>query len=157
MSSFWVVKNGVACEHVGRPRSFGNVSFAYDCDDSVYLQAGLYLDKQWEGMYDPRLHWLSIPSFIVNEIQREVQTTYTITDKTQNEIDTYDAEQAAALAAALAEQERIVKKEEDIITNLPSWSEVSTAIDNASTIAAMRVIVKKMARVVYWLAKDKEA
>jgi len=155
MSSFWVVKNGVACEHVGRPRSFGNVSFAYDCNDSVYLQAGLYLDKQWEGTYDPRIHHISIPSFVVNEIKREVQTTYVVTDKTQSKIDTYDAEQAAAQAAILAEQERIAQKAKDISTNLPSWSEISTSIDNASTIVAMRVIVKNMARVVYWLAKDK--
>ena len=90
MSSFWVVKNGVACENIGKPLSFGNTSFATGCSDAEYLAAGLYLDKQWEGMYDPRLHWLSIPSFIVNEGTKEVQTQYTRTNKTSSEIAAYD-------------------------------------------------------------------
>lgn len=53
-----------------------------------------------------------------------------------------------------AEQQKI----SDIETSLPSWTQVSSAIDNAITDtsinrAALRTIIKKLARVVYWLAK----
>jgi hypothetical protein len=58
--------------------------------------------------------------------------------------------------ARLAEEARIVAKQQALIDNLPSWQQVSDAIDSATTIAALKVIVKKIARVVYWLAKNKE-
>ena len=45
-------------------------------------------------------------------------------------------------------------KAQAIIDNLPSWAEIDAAIEAATTIAAMKVIVRKMARVVYWLAKN---
>ncbi|MCK5610307.1 hypothetical protein KAR91_51015 [Candidatus Pacearchaeota archaeon] len=47
-----------------------------------------------------------------------------------------------------------LQKQQDIIDNLPSWQTVSDSIDNAMTIAAMKIIVKKLARIVYWLAKN---
>ena len=42
-----------------------------------------------------------------------------------------------------------------IETNLPSWSQVETALDNISTLAEAKAALKKIARVVYWLAKNK--
>lgn len=46
-------------------------------------------------------------------------------------------------------------REQAISDNLPSWQQVSDAIDAATTIAACKVILKKLARVVYWLAKGR--
>lgn len=46
-------------------------------------------------------------------------------------------------------------KTQAIADNLPSWKAVSDAIDAATTLVAMKVIVKKMALVLYWLATGK--
>lgn len=66
--------------------------------------------------------------------------------------DPVELAQAAALAALKAARE---VKAQDFLDNLPSWAAVKTAIEGATTIAALRVIVLKLARVVYWLARDK--
>jgi F0F1-type ATP synthase epsilon subunit len=62
---------------------------------------------------------------------------------------------AAEAAARQADVARIAAKEQAIVDNLPSWTEVDTAITNANTNAAMKIIISKLARVVYWLAKNK--
>ena len=53
----------------------------------------------------------------------------------------------------VAARERL--KSQAIEENLPTWSEIDTAITNATTIAALKVIIRKMARVLYWLAKNR--
>ena len=58
------------------------------------------------------------------------------------------------IAAEVAREQVIAQKLLDISTNLPSRAAVMEAIDNATTLAALRAIVKKMAGVLYWLAKD---
>lgn len=62
---------------------------------------------------------------------------------------------ADAAAAAAAEEARLQQKAHGIIDNLPAWKAVADAIEGATTIAALKVIIKKMARVLYWLAKDR--
>lgn len=57
----------------------------------------------------------------------------------------------------IATEESLAKRAADIEDSIPSWQQVSDAIDSATTIAACKVILKKLARVVYWLAKNKEA
>lgn len=47
-----------------------------------------------------------------------------------------------------------VAKKEAIDENLPSWSQVETALDNISNLAEAKTALKKIARVVYWLAKN---
>jgi hypothetical protein len=47
-------------------------------------------------------------------------------------------------------------KNQSIADNLPSWQNVSDAIDAANTLAKLQAIVKKLARVTYWLAKNSE-
>ena len=47
-------------------------------------------------------------------------------------------------------------KMQAFLDNLPSWSQVSTAVDNISSLAEAKVFIKKLSRIVYWLAKDKE-
>lgn len=48
------------------------------------------------------------------------------------------------------------QKQQDIETNLPTWQQVSDAIDNATTIAQLKAILKKQCRIIYWLAKNKQ-
>lgn len=57
--------------------------------------------------------------------------------------------------ARLAEEARIAAKVQAIIDNLPSWAQVDQAITDATTIAALKVIVRKMARVLYIIATNK--
>ena len=58
------------------------------------------------------------------------------------------------LAAIQAYEQLMAQRQQDIADNLPSWSEIDTAITNATTVAALKVIIRRMARVVYWLAKN---
>ena len=50
----------------------------------------------------------------------------------------------------------IEAKQLAIVANLPSWSQVQTAINNAANLVEAKVILLKLARVVYWLAKNSE-
>jgi hypothetical protein len=78
----------------------------------------------------------------------------------------WNAEQAVPLDLNSISQEMIdahnarvasqQAKMQAIIDNLPSWSRVSTAVDNISSLAEAKVFIKKLSRIVYWLAKDKE-
>lgn len=40
--------------------------------------------------------------------------------------------------------------------NLPSWNVVSNAVDNITNLAEAKTYLKKLSRVVYWLAKNSE-
>ena len=62
---------------------------------------------------------------------------------------------ADAAAAADAEEARLQQKAQEILDNLQAWKEIAAAIDGVSTIAGLKVVVKKMARVLYWLARDR--
>lgn len=86
------------------------------------------------------IHWLVAPSQSEIDIYSNIKANYE-TLKTQ-----YLAEQQAIKQA----------KAQDIINNLPSWQQVSDAIDNATTLNQVKVIFKKLCRVVYWLAKDSQ-
>jgi len=66
-----------------------------------------------------------------------------------------DAILAAEAAARQAEADRIAAKAQALIDNLPSWSQVDTAVTNIANLADAKVFIRKLARVVYWLAKDK--
>jgi penicillin V acylase-like amidase (Ntn superfamily) len=44
---------------------------------------------------------------------------------------------------------------QEIEDNLPSWSQVETALDNISNLTEAKAALKKIARVVYYLAKNK--
>jgi hypothetical protein len=80
----------------------------------------------------------------------KVDIGYTITVESVAGIVTKTYKIVPKSAAELAEDQ----KAKDIIDNLPSWKEISDAIDAATTLAQMKVIVKKMAKVEYWLAKN---
>ena len=42
----------------------------------------------------------------------------------------------------------------DLDTNLPTWAQVSDAVDNIGNLAEAKAFLKKLSRVVYWLAKE---
>ena len=46
-------------------------------------------------------------------------------------------------------------KKKAIDDNLPSWAQVETALDNISNLAEAKAALKKIARVVYLLAKNR--
>ena len=74
---------------------------------------------------------------------------------TPAQISTYSDEYDAAMTAiAQAQADKEAAKTQDIIDNLPSWDQVETAINACDTIAKLRTVVKKIARITYWLAKD---
>ncbi len=56
---------------------------------------------------------------------------------------------ARAVAAADATQ-----KANDFLIMLPSWAQVQTAINNIANLADAKVFLGKLARIVYWLAKN---
>jgi len=60
-----------------------------------------------------------------------------------------DVSSALLQAASLL----IAQRKQAVIDNLPTWLAVSNAIDAADTVIKLRAIVKKMARVQYWLAR----
>lgn len=69
-----------------------------------------------------------------------------------------EAEMVAAIQATpeyVAEQDRQTQRAADIATNLPSWAQVNTSIDNISNLAEAKVFIKKLARVVYWLVRER--
>lgn len=53
----------------------------------------------------------------------------------------------------VARREAEAAKMQEIIDNLPTWEKVSAAIDNVSSLAEMKAIVKKIARVLYLVAR----
>ena len=46
------------------------------------------------------------------------------------------------------------KRQIDLEANIPSWSAVASAVDNISNLAEAKIVLKKLARIVYWLAKN---
>lgn len=101
MASFWIVENGIALEHVGRPTRAGNTSFAVGSTDADYLAAGLFKHVNWEGTYNPRTQELSPPRFVVRSDLKEVQTMYDVWEKTPEQIAAHDAEQTAGLKSGM--------------------------------------------------------
>jgi DNA-binding GntR family transcriptional regulator len=91
------------------------------------------------------IHWMVVPTQEEITLANDVITNY------ESLAAAYlQAQAQEAQAEALKQQ----AKAQAIEDNLPSWQQVSDAIDAATTIAACKVIIKKMARIIYWLAKN---
>ena len=88
-------------------------------------------------------------------LQNAVNAGYNISDIEEKVVT--DAEFATLLMTpdVIAAEAAQAQKAADIVDSLPTWQQVSNAIDEVSTIAGLKVVVKKLARVVYWLAKNK--
>ena len=65
-----------------------------------------------------------------------------------------DAILAAEAQAIAAQQASDAAKAQAFIDNLPSWSQVDTAITNIATLADAKAFIRKLTRVVYWLVKN---
>lgn len=68
--------------------------------------------------------------------------------------ESWDIIEAERIAAEQAEAELLAAKTQSFNENLPSWIAVETAVDNIANLADAKSFLKKLARVVYWLAKD---
>ena len=73
------------------------------------------------------------------------------TQPTPLDLEAVDQATVDAWAAQEALQSQRIQ---EIIDNLPPWLQVSNAVDNISNLAGAKVFLKKLARVVYWLAKN---
>ena len=82
----------------------------------------------------------------IRESKKFDSITNTLIDQTYIEIT--PKEQAARDAAT---------KADSIMDNLPSWQAVSNAVDGIGSLAEAKAFLKKLSRVVYWLAKNSEA
>jgi hypothetical protein len=80
------------------------------------------------------------------------QQVWEVVDMTQEQKDAVDV----AEAAIAAEAARVAAKAQDFADDIPSWAQVSTAVDGISNLADAKAYIKKLSRVVYWLAKDKQ-
>lgn len=95
-------------------------------------------------------------------IQNALNAGYTLDQVEENVVDA--AGYASALAEDpvwIAEQAAIQAKADfeatklqEIADNLPTWKQVSDAIDGVTTIAGLKIVVKKIAKIVYLLAKN---
>jgi hypothetical protein len=67
----------------------------------------------------------------------------------------YTGEELQNILANLeANTQRALLRKSDLDANLPTWSQVSAAVDNISNLAEAKAFLKKLSRVVYWLARD---
>jgi hypothetical protein len=55
-----------------------------------------------------------------------------------------------------ATQDIYMKRITDINTILPSWSQVLNRIDAISNLADAKVVLKNIAKIVYWLVKNRD-
>lgn len=62
----------------------------------------------------------------------------------------------AILDEIIATQAKIDKKKQDIETNLKTWAQLSDEITKADDIKKLSDVVAKLAKVVYWLAKNSD-
>ena len=68
-------------------------------------------------------------------------------------MDEFEALQQQIIAETAA---KAAYKRQQIEERLPSWTAVSDAVDAAFTNTAQRNLIKRLCRVVYWLAKNRE-
>lgn len=69
----------------------------------------------------------------------------------------YDAVKGQIESKKVAKEAEILQKETDFNNNLPTWQQVSGEIDGITALAGAKIVLKKIARVVYWLAKNQLA
>ena len=96
-------------------------------------------------------------------IGNAVNAGYSLDDIEEREVDEAGYETAKAVdPQRIAEQQAIADKMavqaakvQSIIDNLPSWAQVDQAVTNISNLADAKAFIRKLARLVYWLARDK--
>ena len=89
-----------------------------------------------------------------NTVDVEVTAAFNLSEAEREAAQT--AADIAKEEARLAEIKRLEAKAQDILDILPSWDKVSTAVDNISNFAEAKEYLKKLSRVVYWIARETE-
>lgn len=95
-------------------------------------------------------------------IQNALNAGYTIDQIEEREVTPLEYAEARMLDPVyIARQQSLQERREfeatklqEIVSNLHTWQQVSDAIDGVTTIAGLKTVVKKLARVVYLLAKN---
>lgn len=87
-------------------------------------------------------------------IKNAINAGYTVDQIEEKSVSSSDFATLLRTPEVIAREQEVVAKFQAFNDNLPSWAEVETAIDGVTTIAGLKVVVKKLARVVYWLAKN---
>ncbi|KKL18935.1 hypothetical protein LCGC14_2470550 [marine sediment metagenome] len=123
-------------------RFYGNVDLNQTPDGSTIAERLTALEVKYPdtGIY---LFPLSTP--VDPEFQKFDQGTSTLID-----LDPVVDITPKAQAVLDADQ-----KKQDIIDNLPSWSQVETNINNISDMDSAKAFILKLARVVYWDVKNR--
>jgi hypothetical protein len=114
-----------------------------------YYQGGARVIPQDQHDY---LEWIAlgnIPTIEANGRFLSVVDGILVVDPNKDSI------LAAEEAARVAEAARIAAKEQALVDNLPSWTQVQAAVGNIANLADAKAYLLKLSRVVYWLAKDK--
>jgi len=96
-------------------------------------------------------------------VQNAVNAGYSPNDIEEREVDEAGYEAAKAVDPQwIAEQQTIADKQaaqaakaQAFLDNLPSWAIVDQAVTNISDLASAKVFIRKLARVLYWLARNK--
>ena len=96
-------------------------------------------------------------------LQNAINGGYAEADVEEREVDEagYEAAKAedpveiAAKQAAIDKAAAQAAKAQAFLDNLPSWVQVEIAVGNIASLADAKAFLKKLARVVYWLARDK--
>lgn len=65
-----------------------------------------------------------------------------------------EAVDQATVDAWAAQETLQTLRVQEFVENLPTWLQVSNAVDNIASLAGAKAFLKKLARVVYWLAKN---
>jgi len=55
------------------------------------------------------------------------------------------------------QQAKTTARTQAIEGDLSSWDQLSTSVDKIENLADAKVFIKKLARIIYWLAKDSES
>jgi len=123
------------------------MKFLYRLSDKVIIGVGAVNPKPDHGIANGTGVYGKYPEFYTIDLNGDVQP------KSQAEVDVIIQARLDMQAAIEAEQ---AQKVQDIITNLPSRAQVETAVNNITDLAGAKAFLLKLARVVYWLAKNKK-
>ena len=73
-------------------------------------------------------------------------------EPTQAELDAVSVPDDATIKAKI--EADALQKEHDFTDNIPNWQTVTNNIDAITNLAEAKAFLRKLARVVYWLAKN---
>ena len=99
-------------------------------------------------LMEMRLNTIKQNALNAGHLETNIEVKW-VTDVEYEAIKAVDPNEIARIAEQTAKETAQLAKAQEIIDNLPDWQQVSNAIDSATTIAALKVITKKLARVVY--------